>query len=201
MYSWRKMSDAERAKVLKERKARKVAWHAPPHFEYEGNVRFIVTAACYEHKHIIGKSPERMAECETKLIETCEDFGVELFAWCVLPNHYHLLIQTDNIKEFQKEGLGKFHERSSFRWNGEDNALGRKVWFKSFERPMKSNRHFWASLNYIHHNPVKHGYVSRWQDWPYSSAHIYLESVGKEKAAEIWREYPILDYGKDWDDD
>lgn len=201
MYDWRKMSEVERAKALKERKIRKVPWHAPPHLEYEGDVRFIVTASCFEHEHIIGKSPERMAECEATLIETCKEFEVELFAWCVLPNHYHLLIQTDKIKEFLKEGVGKFHGRSSFRWNSEDNSLGRKVWYKSFERPMKSNRHFWASLNYIHHNPVKHGYVLRWQDWPYSSANSYLKSVGKERAAEIWREYPILDYGKDWDFD
>jgi putative transposase len=201
MYDWRKISDDEKAELLRERKARKVAWHAPPHYEYEGDVRFIITAACYEHKPVIGKSPERMAECESKLIEVCRDFEVKLFAWCVLPNHYHLLVQTDKIREFQKEGLGKFHGSSSYLWNGQDNSSGRKVWYKSFERPMKSSRHFWASLNYIHHNPIKHGYVSRWQDWVYSSANNYLENIGKEKAAKIWREYPILDYGKDWDFD
>jgi putative transposase len=36
-------------------------------------------------------------------------------------------------------------------------------------------------------------------DWPYSSAREYLEKVGTAKAAEVWKEYPILDYGKDWD--
>ncbi len=193
------MSDEERALALNERKARKQPWHAPPHWEYEGNVRFIVTAACYEHKPIIGKSFARMSEAESKLIEVCEDFDVKLFAWCILPNHYHLLIQTDKISKFQENGLGKFHGSSSFRWNGEDEFRGRKVWYRSFERPMKSNRHFWASLNYVHHNAVKHGYVSNWQDWAFSSAVNYLESVGKEKAIEIWQEYPILDYGKDWD--
>jgi putative transposase len=199
MYDWRKMSETERAKVLSERKSRKIAWHSLPHLKYEGDVRFIVTAACFEHQHIVGKSPERMAECESRLIETCQEFKVKLFAWCVLPNHYHLLIQTDDVRKFQIEGLGKFHGSSSFRWNGEDGTRGRKVWYESFERPMKSDRHFWASLNYVHHNAVKHRYVTRWQDWAYSSAQNYLNNVGKAKAAEIWREYPILDYGKDWD--
>jgi putative transposase len=198
MYDWRKMSQDERAKVLKERKARKIPWHSPPHRQYAENIRFIVTAACYEHKQIIGKAPERMAECETELINICGEFGVELFAWCLLPNHYHLLIQTDKISAFQTR-LGKFHGSSSYRWNGEDKARGRTVWYRSFERPMKSERHYWASLNYIHHNAVKHGYVTHWQDWPFSSAIAYLEKVGKEKAIEIWREYPIRDYGKDWD--
>jgi len=56
-------------------------------------------------------------------------------------------------------------------------------------------------MNYVHHNPVHHGYVQRWQDWPWSSATAFLEKVGAEKAREIWQEYPILDYGKKWDVD
>jgi len=199
MYDWRKMNDEERARTLEERKARKQPWHAPPHWEYEGLVRFIVTAACYEYKHIIGDSRERMAEFEIDLLNTCENFGVRLYAWCVLPNHYHILIQTDKTKEFQKGGLGKLHGQTSFQWNGEDNQRGRKIWHKSFERPMKSNRHFWASLNYVHHNAVHHGYVKRWQDWPFSSANNFVENFGREKTVEIWKKYPILDYGKDWD--
>ncbi len=193
------MSDEERAETLTERKARKQPWHAPPRWEYEGLIRFIVTAACYEHKHIIGFSRERIANFENDLLETCRNFGVTLYAWCVLPNHYHILIQTDKIKEFQNEGLGKLHGKTSFSWNSEENRRGRKIWYKSFERPMKSNRHFWASLNYVHHNAVHHGYVKRWQDWAFSSADSFLENFGREKTAEIWKEYPILDYGKDWD--
>jgi putative transposase len=46
---------------------------------------------------------------------------------------------------------------------------------------------------------VHHGYVERWQEWPWSSAAIFLESIGKEKAKGIWKDYPILDYGKKWD--
>jgi putative transposase len=67
------------------------------------------------------------------------------------------------------------------------------------DRRICSEGHFWSSLNYVHHNPVKHGYVSKWQDWPFSSAGEYLKTAGKEKAEMIWRKYPILDYGKDWD--
>lgn len=199
MYDWRKMSDEERKKVLIERKSRKIDWHSPPRFEYEGNLNFIVTAACFEHKSMIGKSSNRLAEFETELIEVCREFEVELFAWCVLPNHYHLLLKTNKIKDFQKDGLGKLHGRASFNWNKEENQTGRKVWYRSFEHQMKSARHFWASLNYIHHNPIKHGYSEKWQDWAFSSANNYLEKFGKEKASFIWREYPILDFGKDWD--
>jgi len=83
--------------------------------------------------------------------------------------------------------------------DAEDDARGRKVWYNCFERRIKSERHFWATLNYIHHNPVHHGYVDRWQDWPWSSADAFLKNIGRERALKLWLEYPILDYGKKWD--
>jgi len=58
----------------------------------------------------------------------------------------------------------------------------------------------WVVTNYIHHNPIKQGYVKKWQDWPFSSAAAFLENVGRERAAAVWRDYPILDLGKGWDD-
>lgn len=198
MYYWRKLTDKEKTQVLAERKGRKLPWHSPPHLEFEGSISFIITAACYEHAHIIGKNPNRMAECEKELLAICQKLEAEIFAWCVLPNHYHILVRTDNIKQLRSE-LGKFHGRSARFWNQEDNKPGRKVWFNFFDREMKSARHFWASLNYIHHNPIHHGYTDKWQDWIFSSASPYLENFGREKAAFIWNEYPILDYGKDWD--
>ena len=106
--------------------------------------------------------------------------------------------QYSRIIELRKE-LGRFHGRSSYYWNQQDQKKGRKVWFNSFERPMRSERHVWASLNYIHHNPVHHGYANRWQEWPWSSASDFLDRVGRERAAEIWKAYPLLEYGKDWD--
>jgi len=198
MYTWRKLSQADREYVLAERKVRQFPWHAPPHFSYEGETTFIVTAACFEHNPIIGLSHERMAECETELLKISHEVSTCVFAWCLLPNHYHLLLRTVQIEELLRR-LGKFHGSSSFKWNREDGVRGRKVWFRAVERSMRSERHFYASLNYVNHNAVKHGYVEKWQDWPYSSAKQYLDGIGSERASEIWREYPVLDYGKDWD--
>jgi putative transposase len=200
MYDWRNMSDSDRSAVLKERKAYRRPWHSPPHFDYQGDQRFIITAACFEHKHVIGKSAERMEECEAALIDICNELNAKLYAWCLLPNHYHLLISTDLIKDFLKR-LGKYHGSSSYTWNGEDEMRGRKVWYRSVERSMRSERHYYATLNCINHNPVKHGYVDSWKGWPYSIAGKYLETVGRDVAANVWRKYPILDYGKDWDVD
>jgi putative transposase len=133
MYEWRKMSDEERIQVLAERKSRRLPWHSPPHLEFTGFVTFIITAACYEHKNIIGKNPARMAEFEIKLLNACENIDSKIFAWCILPNHYHLLVRTDNIKQLRKE-IGRLHGRSARFWNQEDNASGRQVWFNFFDR-------------------------------------------------------------------
>ncbi len=62
-----------------------------------------------------------------------------------------------------------------------------------------SDRHYWATLNYVHHNPVRHGYAEHWTDWPWSSPTQYLAQTGVEEVKRIWREYPVSNYGKDWD--
>jgi putative transposase len=128
-----------------------------------GGFKIIISAACYDHASVIGKSHERMTACENAILEICEQHSTALYAWCILPNHYHLLIKTDRLKELRKE-IGRFHGRSSFNWNGEDQRRGRQVWHNCFDREIKSHGHYWASVNYIHHNPVKHGYVDRWQE-------------------------------------
>ena len=198
MYKWRRLSEDERKAILEERKGRGLPWHRPPHRDFEGTHSFIITAACFEHQPIIGTSLQRLAELETQLAECCERSNAELFAWSILPNHYHLHARTNDIKLLRKE-IGKVHGRTAVQWNREDGQVGRKVWFNYFDRDMKSRRHFWATKNYIHNNPVHHGYVSRWQDWPFSSVHQYLDEVGRDEAVRIWNEYPVLDYGKDWD--
>lgn len=198
MYDWRKMTAQERQQALELRRARKLPWHSPPHLDFEGSHQYLISASCYEHACIIGHSHKRMTECEREVINVCHTFCLSLYAWCILPNHYHVLVKTDQIRDLRL-ALGHFHGCSSFRWNTEDNSRGRKVWHNCFERPIRSQRHFWATMNYIHHNPVHHGYVEHWQDWPWSSAVQFLDSVGKTRALELWQRYPILDYGKNWD--
>jgi REP-associated tyrosine transposase len=198
MYNWRKLTETQRREALALRRGRKLPWHSPPHLNFEGVHSYLISSACFEHAPIVGRSPERMTQCETDILDTCNKFCLAVNGWCILPDHYHLVITTERIKELLHE-LGLFHGRSSFIWNGEDECRGRQVWYNSFERPIKSERHFWATLNYVHHNPVHHGYVEHWQDWPWSSAAAFLEEVGRDKAKEIWKQYPVLDYGKKWD--
>jgi putative transposase len=198
MYNYRKMSEEERHRIVAYRRECRRPWHSPPRSQPAETKQYFVTAACFNHATIIGKTTFRLSECERGLLATCRDFSSEVYAWCMLPNHYHLLIETGNLETLVKE-LGLFHGRMSYQWNGEDDQRGRQVWYRAFDRRIRNERHFWATVNYIHHNPVNHGYVDKWTDWIWSSAGEFLESVGREKAIQIWRDYPIRDYGKGWD--
>jgi len=198
MYLWRKLTEAQRQDALEYRRIQRFPKHSPPHFDFAGAGRYLVSAACYEHAHIIGKSHNRMTDFEIALLNAVKDHCSDIFAWCLLPNHYHILLATETIKALRKE-LGLLHGRTSFLWNGEDAARGRQVWHNCFERRLSSSGHFFAALNYVLNNAVHHGYVEKWQDWNWSNAKQYLIEVGSDKATEIWRKYPILDFGKKWD--
>jgi putative transposase len=133
------------------------------------------------------------------ILETCKPYIARLHAWCVLPNHYHLLVTTSDVDGLLGE-LGRLHGRTSYEWNGEEDSRGRKVFYRSAERAMRSERHYFATLNYVHHNPVHHKYVSRWHEWPWGSAAEFLARVERDEAERIWREYPLNDYGRGWDE-
>lgn len=197
MYLWRKLNEKQRKELLEFRRFNDRPWHSPHHRESQ-NGRYLLTAACYEHRHHIGLHLQRLADFSERLLKALEISCDEIYAWCVLPNHYHVLVLTVKLPELLHH-MGKLHGQTSFEWNGEENQRGRKVWFNCVETGMKSERHFWATLNYVHHNPVHHGYAKQWPDWPFSTGTAFLEKTGREETAKLWKEYPILDYGKDWD--
>ena len=198
MYDWRRMDDRERQEALEARKAERRPWHGPPHRVSDERL-YHLSAACYEHAPFIGASARRMADFEAELLGCVGTCCERVYAWCVLPNHYHLLVETPCLRA-TTSALGRLHGRSSFRWNGEDMSRGRQVWHRCSDRAIRSEEHFWATMNYVHHNPVHHGYVAQWGEWPFSSAKDFLDAVGTEEARRTWNAYPLLGYGKGWDD-
>lgn len=198
-YLWRQLTPAQRKELLAWRKRNGRPWHSPPHRPHFGHRNFLISAACFEHAPHIGRSPRRMDEFSTALLEVLDRHAASAVAWCVLPNHYHALIETPEVLKLLHE-LGRLHGRTSHQWNGEENRRGRQVFHRATERYMRSERHFYATLNYVHHNPVHHRYVKHWTDWPWSSARDYLERVGRAETARVWREHPLRNYGMKWDD-
>jgi putative transposase len=197
-YLWRQLTSKQRDELLAWRKANRRPWHSPPHRPNFGHLNFHISAACYEHAPHIGWSPQRMDEFSATLLEVFAQYATCTHSWCVLPNHYHALVETPNVLRLLHE-LGRCHGRTSHAWNGEESARGRQIFHRATERAMRSERHFWATLNYVHHNPVHHGYVKRWTEWPWSSAAEYLNQMGRAEAEGVWRKYPLLRYGEKWD--
>ncbi|MFN3762266.1 MAG: REP-associated tyrosine transposase [Anaerolineae bacterium] len=119
-------------------------------------------------------------------------------AWVFLPNHYHVLLETQDIR-IVSETLRLLHSRVATTINGRQNQRGRQVWYRFTDRLIRNERHYWATINYIHYNPVKHKYVDRMSEWPWSSFHEYLEIYGEEWLIRTWNAYPVGNYGKGWD--
>ncbi|MBI3268818.1 MAG: transposase [Planctomycetes bacterium] len=199
MYLWRSMTDAEREAALARRRTLRYPWHGPPTLMPVEAAFYHLTAACYEHAHVLGCSPERLTAFEACLLHELEGKRIRIQAWSFLPNHYHLLVGVSDARVV-KAVLGQQHGRTSRAWNQEEGSQGRKVWHRTADRRMRGEGHYWATMNYIHNNAVKHGYAQRWQDWPWSSASEFLERAGREQVERIWHAYPVFEYGKGWDD-
>lgn len=198
MYVWRKMTDKQRAEVLRLRRQCRRPLHSPPHFDVEGWAYFHLSAANFEHRPILGASAERMHDFSKALCRLFDGNDTPLYAWCILPNHWHALVRTTSLSMLMKE-IGKLHGKYSHTWNGEDHLRARQCWHCCSDRRIRSEGHFCSVRNYIHHNPVKHGYVDRWQDWAFSSGRDFLEELGRGEAVRLWRTYPVLNMGDTWD--
>lgn len=195
-YEYRHLTPEQKKMVVQFRKQQGYPWHAPPHPIGEANY-YMLTAANFEHASIMS-TKERRLEFQGLLLDTFQNAGAEIMAWVVLPNHYHLLTWLPDLKRVSPT-FKHLHGRTSRQWNLEDETVGRKVWYRYTDRMIRSERHFYASINYIHYNPVKHGWVKRIDEWVCSSFWAYLETKDRDWLVDIWRRYPVKDYGKGWD--
>ena len=117
----------------------------------------------------------------TKTVKTHHPFKIH--GWVVLPEHMHCLIElpendTDYatrirlIKIGFSKSIPKTERRSIVRIKrGERGIWQRRYW----EHLIIDETDFHAHLNYIHYNPVKHGWVKQVKDWPYSAFHRWVE--------------------------
>ena len=75
-----------------------------------------------------------------------------------------------------------------------------RVWYQYTDRVIRNERDYFMHFNYIHQNPVKHGYVEKLTNYQFSSIHKWIESAGKEWLADCLREYPVIDFEPDMGD-
>src|SRR5919204_154999 len=103
---------------------------------------------------------------ERVLREAQERFAVPVLAYCVLPNHWHLVLwpQADgDLSRF----VGWLTLTHTQRWHAHHHTTGSghlyQGRFKSF--PVQTDEHFLTVCRYVEHNPVRAGLVLRAEDW------------------------------------
>jgi putative transposase len=197
-YEYRKLSLRERERIAEARKQRGYPLHAPPHpFREQGT--YLITAANFEHKELL-HSPERRTEFQEILLNGFHEINADTIGWAILSNHYHILVTVESLALVSKL-IKLVHGRTSHDWNLQDGLTGkRKVWYRFSDRRMRDEKQLNQTLNYIHFNPVKHGYVTEIFDWQWSSLFLYENEMGNEWLRTHWKNYmPTEDFGKDWD--
>ena len=75
-----------------------------------------------------------------------------------------------------------------------------KIWYQYLEHVIANEADFYRHLNYIHQNPVKHGFCKDLLDYKFSSIHKYIEEFGKEWIVDCFRKYPIIDFQPNFED-
>jgi putative transposase len=106
-------------------------------------------------------------------------FGVKVYAWCLMTNHVHLLLEPSSVT-----GLALLMKRLSGRQTRYRNRLERRtgtLWEGRYKSSLVQNdRHLLACCRYIELNPVRARLVAAARDYPWSS---YRERLGYAKPA------------------
>ncbi len=143
------------------------------------------------------------------------DGVVKTLAYCLMPNHFHLLVQIRQAteleaflkakKEKQKklflpenlltEELHHFIVKRQFHnflggyakaFNKYHNRKGSLLRQNTRRKVVWNERYLVNAILYVHLNPVYHGFTSHPEDWPYSSYHAYLsESMTRIPRMEV----------------
>ena len=168
MCTYRDLNPEQKAEVLRHRRSMGYPLHAPPHLN-KVKGWFLISSATYEHRPYFCDEEDRILLLQ-EILSELQRAGISCSSLVILPNHYHLLIQCERLGNLT-EPLRRVHARTAYRLNRRAGIVGRRIWYRFSDRLIRDERHYYATLNYIHYNAVKHGYVEKPLDWACSSAH------------------------------
>lgn len=132
----------------------------------------------------------------------------ETYAWCLLKNHFHILvyIKLDNEIDYSKLEYSTVEKPKVLEpskqfghlFNAYTQAINKKfnrtgaLFEKPFERKqIMSEKYLQNVIYYIHNNPVQHGFVKKMSLYPWSS----FETIISEKQTKLKRKEVIELYG------
>jgi len=109
-------------------------------------------------------------------------------AWVLLPDHLHTIWtlpdNDDNfasrwavIKRIVSKRCGSLGVIRGPVSDSRDKRSESPIWQRRFwEHCIRDELDFQRHIDYLHWNPVKHGYVKRVIDWPYSTFHRFMDN-------------------------
>jgi putative transposase len=146
------------------RLARMVVAGLPHHVTQRGNRREAVFFEDGDHDIYCDLLAEQTRKAE-----------VEVWAYCLMPNHVHLILIPTRA-----DGLGLAVGEAHRRYTNFINARGRwtgHLFQSRFASVAMDEAHLMAAVCYVNLNPVRARLVSRAEDWPWSSARAHLAGV------------------------
>jgi putative transposase len=126
------------------------------------------------------------------MAEWCQKYQVDIWAWCLMPNHVHLVAVPQNEKGLAR-AIGEAHRRYTCYINSREGWRGH-LWQERFASfPMDQN-YLLVATRYIEMNPVRAGIVPAPEDYRWSSARAHLD--GRDD--QLVKVGPLLEIVGDW---
>ena len=147
------------------------------------------------NKQNIFEEPEDYKKALELLSEAREKSEAELYAYCFMPNHIHLL-----LKEGKKpigETFKTFGTKYAYWYNTKYSRVGHLFQDRFKSEPVEDTEYFCVALRYILQNPIKAGLSKNAADYSYSSFRELFSDNGLTdrkyinslKSVDEWRDY------------
>jgi putative transposase len=110
--------------------------------------------------------------------QACREAGVEVWAYCLMPNHVHL-VASPTTESGLASAIGAIHSAYARQINRRREWTGH-LWQGRFASFAMEEQHLLNCVRYVGLNPVRAGLVRRAIDWPWSSvrAHVVGDDDG-----------------------
>ena len=159
-----------------------------PTHPYIASARPEPTSSQQEHtrEHWFGGA-KRLGFLESTLLQTAKEFGWHVEAWAVFSNHYHFVAHSQ--KDFGKLNilLKQLHAETAGEINRLDGVVERQVWHNYWDTKLTFEKSYFARLNYVHQNPLKHGLVPVANQYRWCSAAWFERTATPAQVKTIYR--------------
>ncbi|NLE59052.1 MAG: hypothetical protein GX616_11870 [Planctomycetes bacterium] len=135
------------------------------------------------------QKPADYVAFECVLVEARQRHPTRLLAYCLMPNHWHMVLWPREDGELTAFVRWLTHTHT-MRWHTHYGSAGTghlyQGRFKSF--PMQNDEHFLTVCRYVERNALRANLVERAENWPWSS--LWRRHCGAPEAREILTDWP-----------